>query len=418
MIFGTEPLTPKSKSEIAFPRFFDLYFRYTEDTEPAFQHHLGVSLALASQCVGGLSFVKYGHKSVHMNLYCGLIAPSGTRKTEAIRIGMELYSEAVRQSSGLLKPPLPDISSNVAIMQTCDFHKQERVVKATVGGSEEAFTSVFIVASEFSSFIRNRDRDMITFLTNIFDGAVAQGEFQYKTQMGGYFRILNPYAVLLMASTPEWLSQALPKHSFQGGFLNRFLFFYSDKHKIKAFPLESDLSQDLPRQIIDSMLRMAQRNVRVSWTDDAKRLFTDWYENQSSALIDQSDPVMSSWLARIGIFLIKVAGLSAIADNRAMISPADLDFAWFVLGYALSGAKRTLRFASGNTNVWLETKIVEMALEKPQKVSVICVKLSGTASAKEIRETILSLAAMGILRYDPKTDVVVAQQPQAEMFLV
>ena len=416
MDFGAD--LRKNKPEFDWmPQFIQRYLDYCQDTEPAFQHHLGVGLALLSQCAGGLSYVLYGHKHVHMNLYVGLIAPSGARKTEAIRIGMELYGEAVEKAQGFLKPPLPDISSNVAIMQTCDFHKQERLVRAVIDGSEEVFTSVFIVASEFSSFVRNRDRDMITFLTNIFDGAVARDEFSYKTQLGGYFRILNPYAVLLMASTPEWLSQALPKQSFQGGFLNRFLFFFSARHQVKAFPLEDQLSADLRAKLVDQMVRIGQLHVRIRWSEEAKSLFRAWYETESQALLDSGDPIMSSWLARLAIFIIKIAGLSALADNRIEISRADLRFAWNVMGYAYQGAKRTLRFASGNANAWLETKIVEMTLSSPQKAAVICIKLSGTASAKEIRNTIMSLAELGIIRYDPRTDLVVALQPQAKEFL-
>jgi len=176
--FG-EPLHKSVPKYRYLPAFIKNYLRYVIETEPAPIHHIGSALALASQAIGGASYVRYGSKEVTMNLYIGLTAPSGFRKTEAIRLAMSVYSSASERFDAL-KPPLPDISSNTAILQACDSRNNERTVSVLMHDKEYTYTSVFIVASEFASFIRSRDRDMITLLTNLFDGAVSNPRRLHK----------------------------------------------------------------------------------------------------------------------------------------------------------------------------------------------------------------------------------------------
>jgi len=397
------------------PEALKLYLDFLEETEPSIEHKLGVFSAIMSQIIGGISFIHYGMKPVKMNLYVGLVAPSGGRKTEAIKLGMLIYDELMKRNPAL-KPPLPDISSNVSIMQSCDVRNEERLVSVLKNSEEQIFTPVFIVSSEFSSFIRTRDRDMITFLTTIYDGSITGDEFTYKTQLGGYFRIKNPYAVLLMASTPEWLSQSLPKQSAQGGFLNRFLFFYSEKFQHKAFP-QTQLNQGVFSKLIEHMLWISTLHAEVKWNEEAQRIFREWYESTGGILED--NPLIKTWSTRLAIFLIKLAGISALADKRIVIEPKDLRFSWNFMNYVYHGVKKTLRFSGGNERSWLETEIVKKVLESENgfiKVSKLCIEFSGEASAKEIREIILSLAETGILKYS-RTGDMVQKTEETEKFI-
>ena len=385
------------------PETFKLYLDFLSETEPSLEHKIGVFLALMSQVAGGISFIDYGMKPVKMNLFVGLVAPSGGRKTEAIRLGMMIYNELQKRNPSL-KPPLPDISSNVSILQSCDVRNEERLVIVVKDKEERVFTPVFIVSSEFSSFIRTRDRDMITFLTTIYDGSITGEEFTYKTQLGGHFRILNPYAVLLMASTPEWLSQSLPKQSAQGGFLNRFLFFYSDKFKHKAFP-QTNFNQKQFKDLLDKFVWISGLHAQVRWSEEAELLFKAWYEENGGILDD--NPLVKTWSTRMAIFIIKIAGISALADKRIIIEPKDLRFSWNIMNHIYLGVKKTLRFSGGNEKSWIETEIVKRVLEEGSvKVSRLCIEFSSEASAKEIREIVLSLAEMKILSYSRTGDLV------------
>ena len=416
--FG-EPLAQAKPEHKYLPKFIKNYLLYVTETEPAPIHHLGSALALASQAIGGASYVRYGSKEVHMNLYIGLTAPSGYRKTEAIRLAMSVYSSASERFDSL-KPPLPDISSNTAILQACDHRNNERTVSVMLHDREHTFTSVFIVASEFASFIRSRDKDMITLLTNLFDGAVSTDTFTYRTQLGGHFKVTRPYTVVLMASTPEWFTEHLPKGATQGGFTNRFLFLYSEQYRPKAFPQSEPDIADKYSRVVDDLIDIASRNHIISWTPEAQRLFADWYTSTQGGILQEPEQSLHSWTSRLALYLIKLAGISAFSDKRLYIQPEDLEFAWNIMVSARAGTLLTLRAVGSTIQGWLEHRVafrVKNAGPQGIRVSAICRELSAESSASEIRKALRSLSELGIIRLDPNTDLVFPRRPQIDEFL-
>jgi len=415
--FG-DPLHSAKPTYNYLPKFVRTYLKYVQGTEPAPIHHIATALTLASQAIGGASHIRYGSKEVHMNLYCGLIAPSGFRKTEAIRLGMSVYNLASERFAPL-KPAMPDITSNTAILQACDNRTSDRVVSVMTSEGEVSYTSIFIVASEFASFIRARDRDMITLLTNLFDGAVSSDTFTYRTQLGGHFRILRPYTVILMASTPEWFTDHLPKGSTQGGFTNRFLFLYSEQYRPQPFPQsEADIT-DRYSQTVQSLLDIAERTVTVSWTVEAQELFSSWYIETQGGLLQEPEPHLHSWTSRLAIHLIKIAGISCIADYRTLIEPKDLEFAWNFMISARAGNLLTLKSVGSSVQGWLEYRIAKRLSQEPEgiRVSKLCRELSSESSASEVRKTIRILTDLGIITYIPQADLIKPRFPAISEFL-
>jgi len=415
--FG-EPLHKSVPKYRYLPAFIKNYLRYVIETEPAPIHHIGSALALASQAIGGASYVRYGSKEVTMNLYIGLTAPSGFRKTEAIRLAMSVYSSASERFDAL-KPPLPDISSNTAILQACDSRNNERTVSVLMHDKEYTYTSVFIVASEFASFIRSRDRDMITLLTNLFDGAVSTDTFTYRTQLGGHFKVTRPYTVVLMASTPEWFTEHLPKGATQGGFTNRFLFLYSEQYKPKAFPQSEPDITDKYRTAVENLIDIASTNTVIHWTPEAQDLFSSWYSETQGGILQEPETFLHSWTSRLALYIIKIAGISAFSDFRLYIEPKDLEFAWNVMASARAGTILTLRAVGSTVQGWLEHRIAFKVKQHKDgvRISSICRELSSESSASEIRKALLSLSELGIIRLDPNSDLVFPRRPQIDEFL-
>ena len=415
--FG-EPLHSATPSLDYLSKFIRDYLLYVQETEPAPIHHLGAAITIASQAIGGASYVRYGSKEVTMNIYTGLIAPSGYRKTEAVRLAMSAYSAASDRYDAL-KPPLPDISSNTAILQACDVRNNERTVSVMMPNGEYTYTSVFIVASEFASFIRSRDRDMITLLTNLFDGAVSTDTFTYRTQLGGHFKVTRPYTVILMASTPEWFTEHLPKGATQGGFTNRFLFLYSEHYKPRAFPQsEADIT-DKYKRVVEDLIDIASVNTVVSWTPEAQDLFSQWYVDTQGGLLQEPEQSMHSWTSRLAIYIIKLAGISAFSDFRLYIEPKDLDFAWNIMISARAGVLLTLRAVGSTIQGWLEHRIAMKVRRHSEgvRISSICRELSSDASASDVRRAIKSLSDLGIIRLESGSDLAFPRKPQIDEFV-
>jgi len=415
--FGT-PLHSAKPSYSYLPKFLRTYLHYVKGTEPAPIHHIATALTLASQAIGGASYVRYGSKEVYMNLYCGLTAPSGFRKTEAIRLGMSVYNLASERFAPL-KQALPDITSNTAILQASDSRTSDRVVTVVTPSGEVSYTSIFIVASEFASFIRVRDRDMITLLTNLFDGAVSSDTFTYRTQLGGHFKVVRPYTVILMASTPEWFSDHLPKGATQGGFTNRFLFLYSEQYRPQPFPQSEQDITDRYSQTVSQLIDIAERNLVVSWTPQAQELFSSWYQDTQGGLSQEPESQLHSWTSRLAIHLIKLAGISCISDYRVHIEPKDLEFAWNFMISARAGTLLTLKAVGSTVQGWLEHRIAKRLLSTSEglRVSRLCRELSAEASASEVRKTIRTLSELGIITYIPQSDLVKPKIPATAEFV-
>ncbi len=424
IVFGEEWREQKKAPKVKWlPDFIRKYMRYVRETEPSPLHHLFVSLGIAS--IGaGFSRVNYGAmKPVTLNLYIGLIAPSGYRKSEALRLGMKVYNEALNRSN-YLREPVPDIASNVGLLKYAA--DSSRIVSIQKQNEVLSYTPIFIPSSEFASFIRTNDRDMVAMLTNLFDGAVISSVFSYKTITGGEYHVSQPYPVLLVCTTPEWLTARLPAGARQGGFLNRFLFAYSEQFKRKAFPQSSPDIAKKVEECIQSYVRLTESISYINWTPEAERLFLEWYEDTDGGMLGVEDHELRSWLSRQGIFVIKLAGLSALSDNRVNIFPEDLDFAWLVLHFAKQSVKITFRLTGENIDAWLEVQVVKYIINEGEKsgqaspiipASQICRRFSTDASALKIRTLLESLSSLGVLVFDKANDRVIGRLPQAQEFI-
>jgi hypothetical protein len=405
-----------------FPDFLDKYMKYTENTEPSYIHNLFCGLGIASVAMGGACRINYGAmKPVPANLFIGIIAPSGFRKTESLRLAMRIYNSAIYRTE-MLKEPVPDIASNVGLLKHAN--EEHRVVNVMKGDEEISYTPMFIPSSEFAAFIRSRDKDMVTMLTNLFDGAVITENFSYKTITGGDYSIVRPYPVLMVCTTPEWLTARLPSGARQGGFLSRFLFAYSEKFKVKSFPQSSPDIAKKAEDAIDSFVKMAERVHDINWTPEAKEAFAHWYESTGGGMMEAHDPEMRSWISRQGIFVIKISGISAKADHRIRIEKKDLDFAWTLLYFARESVKITFRLTGENIDAWMELQIVKYILDEGNAEEIpslpcskICRRFSADVSAYKIRQIIESLHSMGVLILDKRNDRVVARMPQARDYV-
>jgi len=414
--FGLAPLSEHKPRFSYIPEGIRLYLKYVRETEPSPVHHIATSLAILSQVFGGANSVRYGSKEIKLNVYVGLIAESGFRKTEAIKLGMSVYN-AVLQKNPILKPPMADITSNTALLQASDKSSKRKVSVITSDG-EKSYTSIFIVASEFASFFRRRDVDMITLLTNLFDGAIAKDSFTYTTQLGGHFEVLSPYVVILMASTPEWLAQSLPRGSQQGGFTNRFLYFYSQKYHPQPFPQSSPDITSRFQSVVDHFSILSEFHSDISWTAEAQELFADWYKRSHGGVLQEPSSAMKSWTARLAVYLIKLAGLSAFADKRLRIEKRDLEFAYDIMAIARSGTIRSLRGVGGNQTAWIELSLLSKLLDKKrEKVSLLCAEFISEISPRELRQTIQEMQRLGLLKYDLLKDEVEIVEEKAEKFV-
>ncbi len=81
-------------SEESEPDFISLYLKYTSQTEcPTFFHRWCAVTNLAAY-LGRRPYFRFGHFTLHPNLYVMLIGSPGTKKSSAIKIGTKLLKQA------------------------------------------------------------------------------------------------------------------------------------------------------------------------------------------------------------------------------------------------------------------------------------------------------------------------------------
>jgi hypothetical protein len=260
---------------------------------------------------------------------------------------------------------------------------------------------------------------MIRFLTAVFDGAVTRDSIEYDTQTGGRHSILNPYAVMLVASTLDWLADMVPRSAREGGFLNRFLFFFSDQLEVVPFPQEDEAIKDQFSECLSHYGFVVTNSPAIDWSREAKEMFASWYSATRGGMLSEAEADMRSWTSRLGMFVIKLAGLSALADHRTVIEPKDLNFAWAIMHYARIGAQMANQVTGSNPESWLELQVVKYLVEAEGVIpaATLCRRFSSDASAHQVRRILSGLASMGIIQFDTASDRVKAVIPQATTYL-
>lgn len=300
------------------PAFIGRYLAYTDDTEPAECLRRWVAISLVAACAERKLWVWYGSYRVGLHQYIMLTGPSGARKTTAIDDGLALLDGLdVR------------ISSDSITRESLMLELQDAIKETNVPGMEKplAHNSLFAVAREFFTFFRHADADFLRWLVGIYDGK--SGAWCYKVKHGDPCILINPCLNFLGATTPEGLGESIPQSAIGSGFTARIHFVYApSRQKACSFP-QSDTSLINRRLELKGILNaINQRAGEINWTSAAKAFYSSWYESFTPPR--DAEPTMRSWYERYSNFVIRMAGISCVADCRPALLIDEHDIKWAI----------------------------------------------------------------------------------------
>lgn len=238
------------------------YLEYTSDQESPSLFHLWVGLSVLASALGRKVWINRGYYTLYPNLYVVLIGASArVRKTSAIRIGYELFREALPDSILVSQKATPEALISLFVAQ----FKEKKVS----GGC--------IVSDELGVFLGGaaKSGDTMQLLTKWYD---CPGHFEYHTMMRGKEVMDNVYCNLMAGTTPQWLKDSMPRHAVGGGFTSRVIFCYqTNPEHLEPWPEVTPALAKLKGKLITDLKNISMLEGEYKVTKSAREWFTEWY---------------------------------------------------------------------------------------------------------------------------------------------
>lgn len=281
------------------PSWIDSYLEYTDAQESptSFHHWTGVSIISAIlQRKVWIPRIKY---TIYPNLYVILIAGSAKcRKSIALRIGTDLLM-CVKEPPTIFAQKI----TTEALIQALEESKkkEDKVCYGLIVASE---LSVFLGADAIRSGI-------IPALTDLYD---SPAKWQYHTRSRGREELTNVTVSMLAASTKDWLRTSIPASAIGGGFTSRIVFVVEDSpSKLVLFPTEHVDNTTLKQYLIDDLEQMGKLSGAVQFTDEAKAIALEWYEQEACEVHDEK---VDGYFGRKHDTMFKLATVLSVSEDN------------------------------------------------------------------------------------------------------
>lgn len=315
------------------------YLAMVEDTESPRLFHVWSAIGAMAAALGRRCWFPFGAAgNIYPNHYTLIVGTPGTRKSTAVSQAKRVLasSTGVRfapkdtggQRQGLIvamqgkEEPKEYLGAVELAANSIAGLTLEDLGDVTneVDSEEKRFISaadkhhLMAVAGEFGSFVGQNNKQLLDFLTDMWDGE--DYEYQLKS---GLTSLRAPLLNLLGATTPTSIAQNMPPNAGGQGFLSRVILVYgARKYKSVARPVAPD--PDLVSRVQDS-LRFAYSELAGTFgeTDEAR----DYSIGLYGYALDISDSRFGYYNERRYTHLIKLAMCLAAGRGTQTIAVED-----------------------------------------------------------------------------------------------
>lgn len=219
--------------------FFDMYMDYTHKTECPTFFHRWCGITCLGAYLGRQIHFRFGHSTLHPNMYTMLIGSPGTKKSTAIKIGAKLLTKAGYTTFAAKKTRQEKFLLDLAEQQEAG---EDDILDRNLFGGFDAGdkpAECFVAADEFNNFIGVGNLDFMSILGELWD---YEGVYDYKLKNSKSVSIANPTISILGGNTPTGFSQAFPTDAIGQGFFSRLLLVYGEPSGVKyTLPPPPDL---------------------------------------------------------------------------------------------------------------------------------------------------------------------------------
>lgn len=261
------------------------------------------------------------------NFYIVLVAPPGLlTKSTTISLGINLLRELDHVYLSA------DNTTYPAFIQDLAKHASE--IRDSVGADARddlwiKQCAVTAAISEFGTFFKPEDEDMVNGLTDLWD---CRSLMIKDTKTSGVDVIEHPFVNLIAGTTPSWVQSKLRTQIGGWGLSSRIIFVYaSEKARYVARPSKlwqpGEFEQST-RRLVSDLKQIANLEGSFHFADDADELHEAWYEEASQRLeAHNSEPDNDTWvghfLARKQAHVQKLAMVLSCAQRDNLVITRD-----------------------------------------------------------------------------------------------
>jgi hypothetical protein len=205
-----------------------------------------------------------------------LVGSSGrTRKGVAIGIAKEF----LKQVPGISVAPESSSGRQAMIMA---MKRANTNFMDPSSGEIKFHCSITAFSEELSVFLGQGD---IAYLSNLTDWYDSKDDWEYETIGRGKDTLQGLCLNLMGGTAPDWIQSMIPGEALGGGFTSRIIFVVEEvKRKIVPEHFLTPREIELQQSLLLDLQRISQLSGEMTFDEDAKKLYVDWYVAQDTAL--------------------------------------------------------------------------------------------------------------------------------------
>lgn len=299
--------------------WLDTYLRYTANTESPTIYHKWCGLAVIAGALQRKIYLRWGiAECIFPNIYAILVGPSGrTRKGVALGIAKSILQniQAVQIA--------PESSSGREAMILAMKRAQNIFVDPSTNRQVD-HCSLTVFSEELSVFLGQGN---ISYLSNLTDWFDSKDTWSYETVGRGMDTVPGVCLTLMGGTAPDWLQSMIPQEAVGGGFTSRVIFIVEERKKqTVAEPTITEEEIRAEQLLIRDLERINKLAGPISFSQEAKQLYTNWYIEQDKLLsmgkpaID--DPRFAGYCERRATHLRKLMMLSSASRSDSLVIEA------------------------------------------------------------------------------------------------
>lgn len=324
---------------------------WNHGTEVSEDYFFMAGLSTLAACVNGQIWVRQGKFIHYPNLYIVLLGPPANGKTVAI----DRAEEIVRGVGEITVSGQSETAEGLV-----RFMRDKCLRTMVVDNETIPFTPISLYLSELSNFFGKDPAGMVDFITGVWDRGGRT--FHRRTKGQGEDIIPRPNVNLLAGTTPAWITQYLKADIVGGGFTRRVIMtnvLGRDPNNRVAWP------EDKPEQLrardsciaYGKVLRGLYGEMKLA--DDAKALYTHWYNTRTVPKTDEELGYFGSKPA----LLFKTSMLLAISrEPELVIKKNDVEVALAILERSETHRHRVFQSMGRNELSAVAGRVIDMLL--------------------------------------------------------
>jgi Protein of unknown function (DUF3987) len=263
------------------------------------------------------------------NFFIIFVAPPGLlTKSTTISLGINLLKELDHIYLAADNTTFPAFIESLA-KRTSDI--RETVEADSADDLWIRQCAVTAAISEFGTFFKPEDEDMVNGLTDLWD---CRPIMVKETKTSGNDVVEHPFVNLIAGTTPSWIQSKIKSQIGGWGLSSRILFIYAgEKTRYIARPSKLWSPGEFDRatvSLVEDLRQIADLNGEFQFMESADALAQSWYEGLSRHIVEHhltpdSDTWLGHFLARKQAHVHKLAMvLSASRRSNLIITEEDL----------------------------------------------------------------------------------------------